>query len=247
MYRQIADSLRSQIRDGEVAEGELLPSEAALVERYGASQGTVRKALAILKAEGLTASKSGVGVFVRPQRPILRVANDRFARENRLGRGGKAAFVVELERQGLVPRSDVTVEGPIDPPEQVAELLGLGDAEMVVARRRRMFADDEPVQLATSYIPWTIAEGTQISQDDSGPGGIYARIEESGRQITRFREDVAARPATPEEADELRLDLGAPVILVIRVAYDDADTPVEVCEHTMNAARYRLSYQFPAG
>jgi GntR family transcriptional regulator len=245
-FRQIADDLREQIRSGELAAGSLLPSEAALVERYGTSQGTVRKALGVLRAEGLTVPQSGKGVFVKEQRPILRVASDRFARSNRLGNEGRGAFVVELERQGLAPRSDVEVAGPVEAPDDVAELLDLAEGEHVVSRARRMLADAAPVQLATSYVPWSIAEGTAIAVPDSGPGGIYARIEEMGHELGQFREEVGARPATPEEAEELQLDSASPVILVTRVAYTVDGRPVEVCQHVMNAERYRLTYTFPA-
>lgn len=245
-FRQIADDLREQIRSGELVAGSLLPSEAALVERYGTSQGTVRKALGVLRAEGLTVPQSGKGVFVKEHHPIVRVASDRFARKNRLGAEGRGAFVVELERQGLAPRSDVEVEGPMDAPGDVAELLDLADGEQVVSRARRMFADATPIQLATSYIPWAIAEGTAIAVPDSGPGGIYARIEEKGHELAQFKEEVGARPATPEEADALGLDHAAPVILVTRVAYDVGGRPVEVCQHVMNAERYRLTYTFAA-
>jgi hypothetical protein len=35
-------------------------------------------------------------------------------------------------------------------------------------------------QLATSYIPWSLAEGTQMAEPDSGPGGSYSRLADIG-------------------------------------------------------------------
>jgi len=48
-YQQIADSLRRRLEAGELATGGLLPSEADLVEHYGARRVTVRRALAALR------------------------------------------------------------------------------------------------------------------------------------------------------------------------------------------------------
>ncbi|MGH9120154.1 MAG: GntR family transcriptional regulator [Acidimicrobiales bacterium] len=246
MYRQIADELRDEIRSGRLAEGDMLPSEAALMRQHGTSQGTVRKAIAVLRSEGWVVSESGRGVFVRRRPTVFRKGNDRFARKNRQGPKGRAAFDVEIADQGLAPKTEVEVSGPEAVPDEIAPLLGYEDGGQVAVRRRLMLADGEPVQLATSYIPWDIAKGTRIVEEDSGPGGIYARIEEAGHRLKEFSEDVSARPAFPEEADALGLDSGVPVILLTRVAYDSKGRPVEVCDCVMAADRWRLNYTFPA-
>ena len=214
MYRQIADDIREAIRSGKFEEGDMLPSEAALMAEHGTSQGTARKAIALLRAEGWIVSASGKGSYVRRRPVVFRRGNDRFARAQREGANGKAAFDAEIGAQGLRPTTEVIVEGPIPAPDEAATLLDLGDGDLVVARRRRMMADGEPVQLATSYIPWSIAEGTQIVQENSGPGGIYARIEEAGHKLGEFSEDIRARPAFPEEAEALGLESGMPVMLL---------------------------------
>lgn len=64
-YRRIAADLRDQITRGALAPGAALPSEAALVERYGVSRGTARQALSELEGAGLVRSVHGKGRFVR--------------------------------------------------------------------------------------------------------------------------------------------------------------------------------------
>ena len=109
-----------------------------------------------------------------------------------------------------------------------------------------MYANDEPMQLATSYIPWSLAEGTQIAERDTGPGGIYSRLADIGHGPVRFTEDVSTRMPTPEEADFLRLTPPQPVFFLIRVAFDGKDRPVETCEHIMSGDRWQLSYAWEA-
>jgi DNA-binding GntR family transcriptional regulator len=64
-YRRIASDLRTAIERGELAPGDLLPSEASLMTTYGVSRGTARQALAELASSGLIESVQGKGRFVR--------------------------------------------------------------------------------------------------------------------------------------------------------------------------------------
>jgi DNA-binding GntR family transcriptional regulator len=64
-YQRIAAELREQIESGELPAGALLPSEAALVERYGVARGTARQALAAL--QDVTVSVQGKGRYVKPR------------------------------------------------------------------------------------------------------------------------------------------------------------------------------------
>jgi DNA-binding GntR family transcriptional regulator len=63
-HQQIAADLRHQIESGELRPGDLLPSDAALVERYGVSRGTARQAFAALERAGLIEARHGKGRFV---------------------------------------------------------------------------------------------------------------------------------------------------------------------------------------
>lgn len=62
--QQLAAILRSQIESGELAPRARLPSILDLAARYEMAGVTVRKALDILKAEGLLVAVSGMGTYV---------------------------------------------------------------------------------------------------------------------------------------------------------------------------------------
>lgn len=63
-YRQIADDLRARISDGRYGPGSQLPSTAKLMSEYGASSTVARRAVEVLRAEGLLTGQPGKGVFV---------------------------------------------------------------------------------------------------------------------------------------------------------------------------------------
>jgi DNA-binding GntR family transcriptional regulator len=64
-YRQIADRLREQIADGTFPPGRRIPSLVELEQEYGVARDTLRKAIKVLKEEGLVETVTGMGVFVR--------------------------------------------------------------------------------------------------------------------------------------------------------------------------------------
>lgn len=214
------------------------------MDAYGAARGTVRQAVAQLRTEGLIHTEHGRGGFVRSRPPVRRIAHDRFARRHR--DAGKAAFLAEAEAEGVSPGVEVRKVGPEVPPAAVAERLGLPLTEKVLVRRRRYLADGDPVELATSYLPMPLVQGTAITKKNPGPGGIYARLEESGHRLARFSEEVTARMPSPEEVRSLRLRAGTPVFGLVRTAFDESGLAVEVCDTVMAADRFVLSYELPA-
>jgi GntR family transcriptional regulator len=240
VYRQIADQLRGAIERGEVSDGERLPSESALMRHYGVARMTVRQALRILQAEGLVVAQHGRGVFVRARQPVRRVASSRFSREARST--GLGAFAAEMARLGRAPRQEMREIAEIEPPAFVAERLGLGPGERVLVRRRRMFADDVPLQLADSYVPASIARGTRLYEEESGPGGTYARIEEQGHRLMRAQEELQARLPSAEEQRLLRLTPGLPVVHLVRTVYDTEGVPVEVFDSVVNGEGHVFVY-----
>lgn len=243
-YKQIADQLRGAIERGELKPGDRLPSEADLMRHYEIARMTARQAIQELRTEGRVVAEQGRGVFVRLPAPVRRLASDRFARRHR--DAGKAAFIAEAEKAGVAPSvDDIQVSrGPA--PQPVRERLGLDEPGEVVIRSRRYLAEGLPVETAVSYIPADLADGTAIAEQDTGPGGIYARLEEAGHELGRFTEEVSARMPTAEERRRLQIPSGTPVLLVMRTAYDTAGRAVEVCDTVKAAPAYVLEYDFPA-
>lgn len=67
--RALADLLREQIRGGQLAHGVLLPAEDRMAAEHDLGVGTVRRAVAVLRGEGLLVVQPPYGTRVRhPQR-----------------------------------------------------------------------------------------------------------------------------------------------------------------------------------
>jgi GntR family transcriptional repressor for pyruvate dehydrogenase complex len=61
---ELVESLGDRIRDGRIAAGAKLPSEAAIMAEFGVSRTVVREALSKLQAAGLVQTRHGIGTFV---------------------------------------------------------------------------------------------------------------------------------------------------------------------------------------
>ncbi|MBP2341097.1 GntR family transcriptional regulator [Saccharothrix coeruleofusca] len=241
-YQQIAADLRAAITRGDYKPGHALPTVTTLKDHYGVSRQTVQTALAVLRAEGLTESRFGAGTIVRARPTVLRVSSKRLSRAER--QAGRGAMMSDAATGGFTVTSSVSVSFTTAD-ASLAETLGISEGDEVLVRDRVMSADGVRVQLATSWLPRTITRGTQIEQENSGQGGIYARLEDLGYRLARAVESVRARPATAEEAERLQLQLGAPVAEVVRVVFTSEDRPVEVNRMVMAGERYELVYEVP--
>lgn len=63
-YRQLAGVLRDRIHSGQLPAGGRVPSEKDLHDEFGLARETIRRALAVLRAEGLVEVRHGRGTYV---------------------------------------------------------------------------------------------------------------------------------------------------------------------------------------
>ena len=241
--QQMADALRADIVGGRYAPGEQLPSQRQLAAFYGVAQNTAGEAVKILQLEGLLDTPVKARPKVRARRTLLRLGAERYS--NRLREStGLSPFRAEVAKQGKRARVDCTSIERVAPPTDVAERLDLEGEDTVVRRENWYYADNEPVQVGVTFIPWSIAEGTVLADSASmGKGSLYARFEDQGHRITWTREEVSARMPTPDETSGLQIPVGTPVIEVIHTGIDQDDAPFEVTVFTMRADLNGLDYR----
>ncbi len=245
-YRQVADLLRRDITLGKYPPGSTLPSEQDLASEVGVSRVTINRALQILRAEGMVRVLRGRGTVVRSVPPIDRHSNRRYARAAREEHGARGAFDAEIRRLGLIPRSDIVQLEPVDPPEAAAKALGLDPGDRVLIRKRHMYASDEPVLLATSYIPWALAEQAGVTNENTGPGGTYSRLAELGQGPVRFTEDIRARIPTDDEEAFFDLAENQQVFEIIHMSWTVDDRPVEYRIDALPTFQWILHFEWPA-
>lgn len=240
-YESVAAQLREAILAGEVSGR--LPSLAGLATRYGVTPDVARRAVEILRSEGLLFTRQGSGTYARTFERITRRTPDRLSLE----RWGTGRSIQQADARGREYRVETMVqEVPAD--ELVGQSLDVATGSPVLSRKRRHFIDDRPVQLSESLLPLDIVGGTQIVYTDVGPGGTYARLAELGHAPRWFTERIGARSPRPHEVEALQLgtSVGGIVFDVTRFAYTATDRCVEVNRMVLDATVYDLENTFQA-
>lgn len=235
-YQQLADELRAAILRGEISAGTTIPKLTELAARYGITVLTARRAVAVLESEGLVEAVRRRGTVVRAQPARRPIRRDRTVYRDERG------YYFDAAAQPWVAVRTPTVSwGPA--PADIAVLLGVPAGGEVLIRDRTMGQPGGPaLQLATSYLPGEIARGTVLAEPNTGPGGIYDRLEEMGHAPLRWSESLGARMPLHREAATLRLAPGIPLLRLLRTTTDPAGTPLEVNDTRMSAAQFEISY-----
>jgi GntR family transcriptional regulator len=244
-YQRIVEDLRKEILTARRQPGERLPSEHELAEQYQTSRPTVRRAIAMLKAEGLVVTEQGKGAFVRPTPHVrLLVTGTNYRRHRRAGLSGFNAQALE---QGHAPQQEVLDVATIAAPLEVSIRLNLDEGAPMLRRRRLFRLEGHAVAFCDSYYPAELVEGTAIANIENISGGIHALIEDPAgpirRVIARSVDDLVARMPTPDEVQGLGLPPGMPVVRVIRTIFDTDDNPLEVQDTVAAADRHTFRYE----
>lgn len=238
-YRQVADDLKEAITRGTYGPGAALPSQPELARKYGLNQTSISRAINLLEADGLIHTEHGRGSYVLDIPTVKRVRHI-----PPRGRGSGSSFAEGMRKAGLAPSNKLIQAEAIKPPAIIAQRLNISESEETLIRKRHMFADERPVQIAASYIPLSIAGSVDLAFPDTGPTGIYERLAERGHQVVRFVEEIESRRPTDEEADFLHISSAQYVLEVVRFAYDRIGKPLEVVINVFPSQLWRLTYEW---
>src|ERR1051326_602424 len=139
-HRQIAAQIRAQIRRGDWAPGERLPSIPAIAAQYGVAKQTGQRTIDQLRIEGVLITKPGSGTYVRGTRRRL----------NRLSRGRYGAHRGYHADPAARYRQQLTRVGREAAPPEVADAFGVRDGTEMLVRRHVVRADDATVEVGAS-------------------------------------------------------------------------------------------------
>lgn len=221
LYFQVAQRLEQLIESGEMPPGSRLDNEIALAYQLGLSRPTIRQAIRHLAEKGLLVRKRGVGtqvVYARVRRQIE-----------------LSSLFDDLHRAHRQPRTEVLSFGLVEAPDDVSVALRLPSGTEVVAFQRLRYAQEEPLALMRNYLPVGVADVTAEKLTQSG---LYQLLREAGVQLHIADQTISARKANATEARLLQESRGAPLLTMLRTAYDPANRPVEYGNHLYRASRY---------
>lgn len=231
----VANRLRRQIISGELAEGDVLPSEAALTEQFGISRPTLREAFRVLESEQLISVRRGVRGGARVHAPNADVA------------ARYAGLVLEHLGTSLadVYAARVLIEGPCARllavrrnDDDLAQLWrNVEEGEAIESDRHRLIrhhtdfhalvvrlADSHTITLLSSMLRHIIENANfhRVVIDSTGPTTDHAfdhGVRAHRRLVSHIADGDAERAEALwrkhlEEANEFLLDIPGPMTIL---------------------------------
>jgi len=229
LWHQIAERMRTAVEKGAFSVGQALPSESALVARFGISRTTARTAYDHLENERLVARSSGKGTIVLPpgvDQPLNLLAS----------------FNEDMHARGLTPNYRILSVRKEPATAAVASGLAIERGTRTPVVERLLFADDLPIALSKSWLSPTVTSGHGLPVlTNTDTGSLYLWLETAcGVRITRGDEFIEASLADSATATLLGLNVGDPILTTRRFARTVDGTPVEYVTTHYVAQRYRF-------
>jgi GntR family transcriptional regulator len=225
LYHQLCEILTSKLLAGEFKPHEAIPTERELIEQYGVSRITVRRALEELEEKGFIKRIQGRGTFVQPPRV-----------ERTLAR--LSSFSEELRARGMVPETRLLTFQRAPAPAHIAQALQLPEGSPIWHIERLRLANGEIIALNISYI--RLPSFIELTEEELRQEvSLWTLLERKGIHMSEADKTIEAIAAEPEHARLLKVRKSAPLLRVEGVAYASDGTPIEYSIIVARSDRYK--------
>lgn len=221
LYFQLKELILQQIKEGSYKVGDAIPTEKELSEIYDISRTTVRQAITELVQEGWLYRVKSKGTFVRAPK-----IEQSFIQA--LG-----SFNDQILELGMTPSTEVLDFKVIKVPDEVAVHLNLAVGEKVIYIHRRRFADNEPIVMVKTYLPYD--KCSFVLDRDFVKESLYPILSElKETKICKIRRFIEAVEAKQYDIKSLNMTNGKAIQQFISIGFNYKDEPIEY-----SLARYR--------
>ncbi len=209
----------------ELPQGEQLPSERVLGERFGVARETLRRALDDLADDGLLVRRQGSGTFVARPKLTQTFRVQSFSEDMRARRMSSSSRLISHRSRAAGARMGARLQiSPGDP---------------VLTMRRLRLADGEPMALEDVTIPEALIPG--FDPELLGNDSLYTTLSRRyGIEIASGSQTMEATVLDDEEAALLAVAPLSPAILVERVTWMQDGRRVEAVRSLYRGDRYQF-------
>jgi GntR family transcriptional regulator len=215
---------------GTMSDGESLPAERELAERWNVARMTLRRAMDDLVVEGVIARRRGAGTFLTRPRLSRRLA--------------MTSFTEDMIRRGRVPSTRTLEFRQRKADRAASQRLRVPIGEPIFAFARLRLADDEPMAIENSMIQASLVPG--LTAQDLEQSWYEVLGDRYGIHIERATFNV--EPILPDAriASWLGVPTTQPCLRLKIESLDGRGRIVEAGEATFRGDTYSLSAELSA-
>lgn len=215
-YYRVKEELKALIDQWKRQDGEPIPSERELIEQFGVSRITIRRAIDELVKEGFLYKVQGKGTYVEMDQENQNLINI-------------TSCTSEIQALGRTPSRKLIESSIVPCTVKQASDLKINSTDLLYYLDRIYFADDIAVNRTQTYLPYKLLPG--IEAFDFSCNSLYEILERQYKiKITRAHRTIEAVSAEQGIAESLDILPGTPVLLFQCLTYglvDEVETPVE--------------------
>lgn len=221
LYFQLEELIKKAITTGELKPGDMIPTEWEIIDYFKLSRTTVRQALSDLVNENLLYRKKGIGTFVSKPKIDLQYM------------GNMVSYNEQISSMGLTPSTKVLKFEVIAADEFLAREMGLSNGDKVIELVRLRFADEEPIAVVQSYLPYDLCN--YILDVDMENNSLYQILSsQKNTTVVLVERVVEAKIVSREDGKLLNVEKGFPVQSFLNKAFNEEGRVLEYC-----SSRYR--------
>lgn len=233
LYIQIANELRQNIAESVYRLGDQMPTEAELSLRFGVNRHTIRRAVEVLRTEGVVRIDRGRGMFVAAA-PISYPI------------GKRVRYNEALKAQGLKVSHTLLSLMEILASQSIAKCLETEVGRSVVVLERLSCADDHPISIASSY--FVSDRFPRLAEHYPHYHSISKLLQqEYGCDHIRRSTRISARTVQAKDARLLELPLNAPILLTESINVDQRGHVIEYGLTRFRGDRMELVFEDERG
>jgi GntR family transcriptional regulator len=229
LYYQMYTLLKNRIMDGSIPHGTQMPTEQQLAEAFSVSRITAKRAMDELSGEELVDRRRGKGTHVTHHYEPETVEAPLLGMLEKLSSMGRKTKVKVLDVGLLVPPGDIQVD------------LGLDSGEKAHRVVRVRYSDDGTP--FAHHISWTVGITSGFTERELEQRVRLDILKENGIEVNRIEQTISATAAQDFIAKELGMEIGDPVLTLLRRSYTADGKVVDVlyCHYHPKRFQYRMS------
>ena len=211
-YCQIRDDLMAAIREQRILPNEQIPTEVEIMEQYGVSRTTVRRAIQDLVDSGTLTRRQGNGTFVNEPRFTRNIISF-------------TSFTQDCIDHGEMPDTEVSEIEYVEPKAEIRRELCMEDGEKAFRFSRLRFINGVPVGIEIDLVPERYDRVGYCARSElKSLTSFFENVYGVGVEQTKATLQTAY--ATREEAAMLNIHVGATLIVIESIAYAGSDIPM---------------------
>ncbi|MBF0528089.1 MAG: GntR family transcriptional regulator [Deltaproteobacteria bacterium] len=225
LYVRIREVLREEIIQGKLPQGQRIPTELALSQRFNVSRMTVKQAITDLIDGGLLYRRQGLGTFVAK----LHSNYDHTKLTN---------FFEQARVMGLEASVEMLARAEMPAEPKISKALALPEGAPVIHMESLRYLNKEPVTLHCVYLPKALFSHLLNDNEPTRPS-FWNYLDSEEFEIREAIQKLEARVATLQQAKILKIKIKETALLYEeRITYTADGLPLEYAECYSRGDKY---------